>query len=292
MTMRLSYGTNGFTDHRLPDALAIIAELGYEGVALTLDHQHLDPFTPGLAGRVAQAAALLERLGLAVAVETGARYVLDPWRKHEPTFVSAEGAEQRARLIHDAIDIAVDLGGDIVHLWSGTLPPGTSQDVAWERLTSGLAPVLAHAEEAGVRLAFEPEPGMFVSTLGGVRELRRRLGDPAALVATVDVGHAVVNEVDPPDECIRTTGELVAHVQIEDMRRGVHEHLEFGEGELDVPAALRALLDIGYTGLVSVELTRHSHDAPAVARRSLAALRTALAAAEAAGPSVTTADRS
>ena len=292
MTMRLSYGTNGFTDHRLPDALEIIAELGYEGVALTLDHQHLDPFSPGLAERVAQTAAQLERLGLGVVVETGARYVLDPWRKHEPTFLSAEGAEQRARHIHDAIDVAVDLGGDAVHLWSGALPPGTSEDVAWERLVSGLAPVLEHAEQAGVRLAFEPEPGMFVSRLDGVRELRARMGDPAALVATVDVGHAVVNEDLPPHECIRVAGDLVAHVQIEDMRRGVHEHLEFGDGEVDVAASLRALLDIGYDGLVSVELTRHSHDAPAVARRSMEALRTALAAAQAAGPSTPSADRS
>ena len=292
MTMRLSYGTNGFTDHRLPDALEIIAELGYEGVALTLDHQHLDPFSPGLAERVAQTAAQLERLGLGVVVETGARYVLDPWRKHEPTFLSAEGAEQRANHIHDAIDVAVDLGGDTVHLWSGALPPGTPEDVAWERLVSGLAPVLEHAEQAGVRLAFEPEPGMFVSRLDGVRELRARMGDPAALVATVDVGHAVVNEDLPPHECIRVAGDLVAHVQIEDMRRGVHEHLEFGEGEVDVPASLRALLDIGYDGLVSVELTRHAHDAPAVARRSMEALRTALAAAQAAGPSTPSADRS
>lgn len=276
MSLRLSYGTNGFTDHRLPDALAIIAELGYEGVALTLDHQHLDPFAPDLAARVSETAGLLERHGLAVVVETGARYVLDPWRKHEPTFVSAEGAQERARLIHLAIDIASDLGSDLVHLWSGTLPADTPDDVGWERLVSGLAPVVTHAEEAGVRLAFEPEPGMFVSRLDGVKELRTRLGDPAALVATVDVGHAVVNEEASPEECIRAAGDLVAHVQIEDMRRGVHEHLEFGEGEVDVPAALRALLDIGYDGLVSVELTRHGHDAPAVAARSLAALRTAL----------------
>ncbi|PYF96287.1 Sugar phosphate isomerase/epimerase [Georgenia satyanarayanai] len=281
MSLRLSYGTNGFTDHRLPEALAIMADLGYEGVALTLDHQHLDPFAPDLAARVSETAALLERYGLAVAVETGARYVLDPWRKHEPTFVSEDGAEERARLIRTAVDVAGDLGADIVHLWSGTLPPGTPDDVAWERLVSGLAPVLEHAERAGVRLAFEPEPGMFVSRLAGVRELRSRLGDPAALVATVDVGHAVVNEEASPQDCIRENAEIVAHVQIEDMRRGVHEHLEFGEGEVDVPASLRALLDIGYDGLVSVELTRHSHDAPAVAARSLAVLRSALDAAQA-----------
>ena len=44
--LRFGYGTNGFSNHRLDDALAVIAELGYDGVALTLDHHHLDPFAP------------------------------------------------------------------------------------------------------------------------------------------------------------------------------------------------------------------------------------------------------
>jgi sugar phosphate isomerase/epimerase len=70
------------------------------------------------------------------------------------------------------------------------------------------------------------------------------------------------------------------NVQIEDMRRGVHEHLEFGEGEIDFPPVLAALAETGYRGLVGVELPRHSHAAPAVAERSMRFLREAWAAAE------------
>ena len=36
--LRFGYGTNGFANHRLGDALAVLADLGYQGVALTLDH--------------------------------------------------------------------------------------------------------------------------------------------------------------------------------------------------------------------------------------------------------------
>ena len=59
----------------------------------------------------------------------------------------------------------------------------------------------------------------------------------------------------------RVGRERLVHVQIEDMRRGVHEHLDFGDGEIDFPPVLSALAEIGYRGLVCVELSRHSHTA-------------------------------
>jgi sugar phosphate isomerase/epimerase len=63
-------------------------------------------------------------------------------------------------------------------------------------------------------------------------------------------------------------------VHLEDMRRGVHDHLMFGEGEIDFAPVFAALRDIGYGGGVHVELSRHSHDAVNTARRALAFLRT------------------
>ncbi|WP_034269797.1 sugar phosphate isomerase/epimerase family protein [Haloechinothrix halophila] len=282
MTLRFGYGTNGFAGHRLDDALGVIADLGYDGVALTLDHPHLDPFAPDLAARTDHVRRRLAAYGLAVVIETGARYVMDPWRKHEPTLVSDVDRERRVDYLHRAIRVAADLGAEAVSFWSGTLPEDVAPEQGWHRLTSGVAEVLAEAERRDVRCAFEPEPGMFVDTLAGVAELRRRLGEPDRLAVTVDIGHCVCNEPAPPQDRVRDFDGLIGNVQIDDMRPGVHEHLEFGDGDVDLPATLGALLDVGYQGLVSVELPRHSHAAPAVAARSLDALRTAQAAALAA----------
>ena len=277
MSLRLAYGTNGFGDHRVSDALSIIADLGYDGVALTLDHHHLDPFAADLATRVGTVQRLLAAHDLAVVIETGARYLLDPRHKHEPTLVSTHGRELRLDFLRRAIDIAADLGSDVVHLWSGILPAGTSVETGWDRLLTGMAQILPHAESAGVRLAVEPEPGMLVERLADAQELRRLLGSPDALRLTLDVGHTLCNEDLSPDAAIREAADDLRHVQIEDMRRGVHEHLEFGEGELDLVRAVAALLEVGYGGLVSVELARHSHAAPVTAARSIDALRTAVA---------------
>ena len=57
------------------------------------------------------------------------------------------------------------------------------------------------------------------------------------------------------------------------MRRGVHDHLMFGEGEVDFADVLPALEEIGYTGGVYVELSRHSHDAVETAKQSKAFLQ-------------------
>jgi sugar phosphate isomerase/epimerase len=57
------------------------------------------------------------------------------------------------------------------------------------------------------------------------------------------------------------------------MRKGIHEHVRFGEGEIEFPPVMQALAEIGYTGGVHVELSRHSHIAPEVARESIEFLR-------------------
>ncbi|MEV8452493.1 sugar phosphate isomerase/epimerase family protein [Streptomyces sp. NPDC052095] len=275
--LRLAYGTNGFADHRLPDALRVLADLGYQGVSLTLDHQHLDPYAHDLPRRITETRRALEATGLAVVVETGARYLLDPWRKHRPTLLSAEpeGRELRLGLLRRALGIGAELGAGAVHFWSGTPDPGTTPQQAWQRLVDGCAETLAHADAAGLDLAFEPEPGMLVADLAGYRRLHHDLGRPDRLRLTLDIGHCRCLEPHTVPHCIELASDRLAHVQIEDMRRGVHEHLPFGEGEIDFPPVLRALATTGYQGLVSVELPRHSHAATATARHSIEFLRTA-----------------
>ncbi|TVT48885.1 sugar phosphate isomerase/epimerase [Amycolatopsis rhizosphaerae] len=274
MTFRFGYGTNGFANHRLGDALRVLADLGYHGVALTLDHQHLDPFGADLPRRVAAVAADLDRLGLAVVVETGARYLLDPWHKHAPTLLGP-GRERRISFLRRAVEIAAELGAEAVSFWSGVKPDDLPGATAWDRLTAGCAAVLETAERHGVRLGFEPEPGMLVSDLDGYETLAARLGEPERFGLTLDIGHCRCNEYAPVPDCVRRAAPRLVNVQIDDMRRGVHEHLEFGAGEIDFPPVLDALGSVGYRGLVSVELPRDSHAAPAIARESLAFLRQA-----------------
>ncbi|WP_435226977.1 sugar phosphate isomerase/epimerase family protein [Streptomyces sp. Tue6028] len=269
--LRFGYGTNGLADLRLDDALALLADLGYDGVGLTLDHMHLDPLAPDLAARTARVARTLAARGLSVTVETGARYVLDPRRKHGPSLLDPDPGDRARRvdLLLRAVRVAADLGAHAVHCFSGVTPSGTDEDTAWKRLAEALAPVVETATRAGVPLAVEPEPGHLLSSLADFHRLRDALGDPAALGLTLDIGHCQCLEPLPPADCVRAAAPWLRHVQIEDMRRGIHEHLPFGDGEIDFPPVLEALAATGYQALTVVELPRHSHAGPHFAAQSL-----------------------
>ncbi|GGZ68672.1 xylose isomerase [Streptomyces bluensis] len=276
--LRFGYGTNGLADLRLDDALALLADLGYDGVGLTLDHMHLDPLAPDLTARTARVARRLAALGLSVTVETGARYVLDPRRKHGPSLLDADPDDRARRvdLLLRAVRVAADLGAHAVHCFSGTTPAGTDTATAWKHLSEALTPVLDAATDAGVPLAVEPEPGHLLATLADFHQLREALGSPDALGLTLDIGHCQCLEPLSPADCVRAAAPWLRHVQIEDMRRGVHDHLPFGDGEIDFPPVLEALAATGYQGLTVVELPRHSHAGPHFAQQSLSFLRHAV----------------
>lgn len=279
--MLLGYNTNGLAHHDPLDALDLLAELGYGSVALTLDHGRLDPFAPDLTARLAVVGERLQRLGLRNVIETGARFLLDPRVKHEPTLVSPD-PERRSRRIdflHRAIDIAARLGSDCVSLWSGVLRDGAGEEVAFDRLVTGLRRVLDHASRRGIVLGFEPEPGMFIDTQRRYDELVERLGRPAEFRLTLDIGHLHCQGETPLSDYIRRYAPQLVNVHLEDMRAGVHEHLMFGEGEIDFPPVLAALHAANYRGGIHVELSRHSHDGPAAARRACEFLTPLLAMA-------------
>ncbi|MFB9787654.1 EboA domain-containing protein [Microbacterium testaceum] len=289
MSWTWGYGTNGFTDHPLPAALDVLQHHGYGAVALTLGHPHLDPFAADWRAQTQALAADLRRRGLRVVVETGARYLLDPLRKHRPTLVDRE-AGSRMAFLRRAVEIAAVLDADCVSLWSGVVPDDVSVDQARVLLEERLLELTAFAADASVTLALEPEPGMLVETVADALALRARLGHPANLGLTVDLGHCVVVEPAGVVGALRAAGGLLRNVQADDMLPAAHEHLPFGEGELDLDAALSTLREIDYAGVIAVELPRHAHAAPELARASMAALvaaaeRTATAGAAGGGDS-------
>jgi L-ribulose-5-phosphate 3-epimerase len=314
--MFLGYNTNGLAHHDLFDAVELLAHIGYRGVAITIDHNALPPADcPNFRGHRGEAVVdengtvpfsaaappiirlrtLLEKLGMRSVIETGARFLLDPRKKHEPTLLS-DSPRRRIDFYKYAIDCAAQLGSDCVSIWSGKgtevvvgenstrrtdsprqPPPSPSpRQPTIDRLVAGLREVLDYAAAKNVLIAFEPEPGMFIDTMAAFEELLAR-SDAPNLCLTLDVGHLQCQGELPIPEVIRRWAPRLANLHIEDMRRGTHEHLMFGEGEIDFPPVLQALAEVNYPNGIYVELSRHSHEGPTAAKRAFEFLERCLA---------------
>lgn len=273
--MRLGYNTNGFTEHDLEEALNVLVESGYEAVAISLDRDLLDPPNgSGVARCIDRIAPLLDATNLSPTIETGGRHILDPHRKHHPTLLSPHEGDRRRRIdfLTAAIDIASGIGADVISLWSGRPEDGASSEFLFQRLRTGLVEVLDHATKYNVRLAFEPEPDMFIETMQDFRRLHEELAHPL-FGLTLDVGHVHCLGDGSITHHILDWREALWNLHVEDMCRGRHKHLQFGDGEIQFGPIFRSLEDIQYEGPIHVELSRHSHNAVSASRTAMEFLK-------------------
>ena len=148
--MLLGYHTNGLQNHRLGDGLQLLSEYGYRAVAITPDTCHLDPAHTG-DDVLDQLGEQLEQLRLHPVMETGARYLLDPKVKHEPTLMTADPAalERRVAFYGRVAEMGRKLGAEVVSFWAGVDRSPAADSGA--RLARGVAASRANlAESFGV----------------------------------------------------------------------------------------------------------------------------------------------
>ena len=263
--LRYAWNTNGCANHRLYDAIELVADAGYDGLALTLDWHHLDPFADDWQQQTERLRKTLDDKKLGSVIETGARFLLNPRIKHEPTLINPEkaGRQRRVAFLKRAIDIASTLGSEAVSFWAGVRQSSVSAEQAKQWLSEGIGELLDYATAQQVTLAVEPEPGMQIETIADLERIRASLPVAVrdALTLALDVGHVwVTGEMDPA-EAVRTYGKTCGTAAIEGMNRGAHEHLPVTQGDMDVAGIIRSFQQVRFDKLVCVELSRDSHRA-------------------------------
>ncbi len=275
----LGYNTNGLAHHSLVDAIDLVADIGYRAIAITLDHDALNPFDDNLDEHIAACSAQLERRSLVPVVETGARYLLDPRRKHWPTLVSARGEDRERRFdfLRRSIGIAQRIKSRTVSLWSGAADDGADRAACIQRLVDELPPLLDLAADHDIDLAFEPEPGMAIASLADYGDLLEALTaakvDIELFKLTLDTVHLHCQDEGPIADRIRAWSSLIANVHLADAPRDEHDHRMFGDGSIDFEPVLAALRELSNVP-ICVELSRHSHIGPIVAQQAFDFLNT------------------
>lgn len=276
--MKLGYNTNGLAHHRFADAVALLADHGYEAVAITPDVGWLDPYQDAatLVRQVEESARTLEKFGMSCVMESGARFLINPRKKHDPTLMDSDPQRREMRIdyLKRLMRMGRDLHATCFSFWSGKLQERMSQTEADQRLADGIHELLPLAESSKLALAFEPEPGMHIQTLEDFRRIDRLIFS-GWFGLTIDLGHLHCLVETPIADKIREWDTRILNIHIEDMVPGVHEHLPFGQGTMDFPPIFRALNDIRYPFAVCVELSRDSHRADIAVGESAAFLKRA-----------------
>ena len=280
--MRIGYNTNGMSQHDLFEGLKLLAETGYQSVAINVDHGFLCATDTNVDSNVQKVRASLIEYGMSSVVEAKANFLLDPKIKNAPTLMDQDpnGVEGRMRYLKYCIDVAAELGSDCMSMRSGIKPQQLTFETAMTRLVDGLTEVMLYAAERNVVVSVEPEPGMLVDTLGRFERLLH-LFDSPRLMLTLDVGHLFCNGELPLANQLDRWADKICNVHIEDVRSGIHQHLPFGEGDIGFPLVLNALAKSGFEGGVHVDLCDHSHVAAEMIQRSYHFLSPLLANAKA-----------
>jgi len=272
---RLAYNANGLRSVSLDEAVRTLADRGYDGIELSLNAQHVDPWTFSAANAARLRETLAETGMVACSLATGDPHLLSA-EPFEPALVDPDPAERSRRLdlLQRSVRIGVLVGVPIVVLSTGRRRPevGTAQADAW--LDEALAVLLDTLHEAldaaglprgSTVLGIEPEPEFHCASNADVAAVIERTASPD-LWLSQDLGHCVVVEEDALGSLARHL-PVTRHVQVEDIAGGVHAHLVPGDGDVDFDAVGRVLAQ-GYDGWISVELYDHDPVHREAARRS------------------------
>ncbi|HEV8605885.1 MAG TPA: sugar phosphate isomerase/epimerase [Tepidisphaeraceae bacterium] len=265
----LAFSTNAFKKNTLEEAIEAIARIGYGGVEMMADVPHAYPQNMD-EQRIGRIRERFKQLGLSVS-NVNAFTLFACGDTYHPTWIEDDEAKRRTRIEHTlrSIELANTFEAKTISLQPGGPLIGTtiSRQLAGERFAEGLRQVVPAAKSAGVTLAIEPEPGLFIESSAEYVEFKRTYfdGEPQVKM-NCDIGHLFCVG-DDPVEVIRGMAEQIAHVHLEDIGENrVHQHLTPGKGAIDFPRIFAALADIKYTGRVTVELYPYETTAAGVAK--------------------------
>jgi len=274
--MKLAFSSNAYMRFPVEETIARIAGLGYAGLELLADVPHAWPAGLLEASKRSIREALA-RHGLAVANVNGfmMNAVADPRQPYwHPSWIEPDAHYRAIRREHTkrALRLAAELGAPTLQTEpGGPLAPGQSRREAAALFYDELMPCVEVAEQVGVCLLVEPEPGLLIERFEQYLEFVERIRSPW-IGLNFDIGHAYCVGQEP-HEWIPRMASHTRHYHIEDIAADrVHRHLIPGRGAIDFSATLRAIAATQYTDWVTVELYPYVDDPDEAGREAKAFL--------------------
>jgi sugar phosphate isomerase/epimerase len=264
---RLGCSTISFRHLALPEALAVIGELGFGEIDLgalpgVCDH------VPYVLDRTAVTAVA----GQVTATDLRVRSVNGDIGDLNAVLDSVELAE-RTEHLDRLLDLTAAVNGIALVLPNGALvhEPVVNEASDIARVAAELTRAGERARSRGLQLWVESLHILrLCHTLDRARQLTSRLTDTGVGVV-MDFSHVVASGADPA-EFIDLFGDRVAHVHLRDASPG-NIHHSIGNGAVDFAAGFAALKAVGYDGHFTLELETRDvthEERPAAAAKAAA----------------------
>jgi sugar phosphate isomerase/epimerase len=117
----------------------------------------------------------------------------------------------------------------------------------------GLERVIPTAEELGVKLLVEPEPGLMIERTAEFLDLIKEVRSPVVGL-NFDIGHFYCVGEDPA-RALEALFRWVGHVHVEDIAASrEHNHLIAGRGAIDFAAVFQTMAGLVYRHDMTLEL--------------------------------------
>lgn len=178
-------------------------------------------------------------------------------------------AQQRAfSYFSRAVNVACAVDANQVVVTSGWAFLNEEVDAAYERSVAMLRRLASYAGERGMNLAIEalqPSESVLANSAADMRRLLDDVSEPALKIC-LDTG-AMARAGDTIEGYFELFGSDVVHAHFVDVQMDeMDTHIAWGDGTRDMTADLRAFIEGGYQGILSVEtVSSRYHADPAEA---------------------------
>jgi sugar phosphate isomerase/epimerase len=251
--IKLAFSTNAFKRYSLEDSIREIAKEHYSGVEILCDIPHAYPplfrneQIRSLKKTLASSNIEISNLNAFTLYAIGDVY--------HPSWIE-DSREVRIEHTVDCIKLAKKLGAK--HLSTepgGPVPPQSADVNQLEKIfLDGLTRVAKVAEEEGIKVLIEPEPGLLIENSKQFKKFITTVINSKNIRLNFDIGHFYcVNE--DPATLVYELSDYIEHFHLADIANTrMHNHLIPGKGSIDFRRVFDAIDDIGYQGFITVEL--------------------------------------
>ncbi|MFC1813799.1 sugar phosphate isomerase/epimerase family protein, partial [Thermodesulfobacteriota bacterium] len=185
--MIFGYSTNAFVKYSLFESLEKIAQLGFRGVEIMADRPHLYP--PDFeTSDVARINETLKKHNLKV-TNLNSFTLFAVGDTYLPSWIEPEEDRRKIRIQHtlECLKMADELGCSNISVPPGGPLNGMSRDAAMSLFHQGLDAVIPLAEELGVNILVEPEPGLMMENTAEFKSFIRDV-QSASVGINFDIG--------------------------------------------------------------------------------------------------------